>query len=200
DAASLGEGAVDIHDVCRRVVHNLLGKEGLSLGSVLTPHVLLAHNLTPSDTALLNRQLVLGFATDIGSKTSHTAIMARSLNIPAAVGLHDASDQLASGDQVLLDGYNGLLIVNPSDQTLWEYGALEIKKTEVEKRLTRLRDTESTTLDGRHVILSANIELPEDVEQVKECGADGVGLYRTEFFYLNRQELPGERSEERRVG
>jgi phosphotransferase system enzyme I (PtsI) len=195
DDPYLRERAVDIHDVCRRVVHNLLGKEGLSHSSVLTPHILLAHNLTPSDTAQLNRQLVLGFATDIGSKTSHTAIMARSLNIPAVVGLHDASDQLASGDQVLLDGYNGLLIVNPSDQTLWEYGELEIKKTEVEERLTRLRDTESTTLDGRHVILSANIELPEDVEQVKECGADGVGLYRTEFFYLNRQELPDEEAQ-----
>lgn len=192
DDPYLRERAVDIHDVCRRVIHNLLGKEGLTLGSVHTPHILLAHNLTPSDTALLNRQLVLGFATDIGSKTSHTAIMARSLNIPAVVGLHDASDQLGTGEQVLLDGYNGLLIINPSDQTLWEYGELEIKKTEVEQNLTRLRDTESTTLDGRHVILSANIELPDDVEQVKESGAEGVGLYRTEFFYLNKSELPGE--------
>ena len=192
DDPYLRERAVDIHDVCRRVVRNLMGKGGHSLGSIHAPHVLVSHNLTPSDTALLNRSLVLGFATDIGSRTSHTAIMARSLNIPAVVGLHDASDQLAGGDQVLLDGYNGLLIINPSDQTLWEYGELEIKKEEMEKQLTQLRDTESTTLDGRHVILSANIEMPEDVVQVKESGADGVGLYRTEFFYLGRQELPTE--------
>ena len=192
DDPYLRERAVDIHDVCRRVIHNLLGKEGLALDSFHTPHLLVSHNLTPSDTAQLDRALVLGFATDIGSKTSHTAIMARSLNIPAAVGLHDASERLATGDQVLLDGYNGLLIVNPSDQTLWEYGELEVKKSEVEQTLTRLRDTESTTLDGRHVILSANIEVPEDVVQVQACGAEGVGLYRTEFFYLNKPELPSE--------
>jgi len=192
DDPYLRERAVDIHDVMRRVVHNLMGKESGALNSVQTPHLLVAHNLTPSDTAQLNRSLVLGFATDIGSKTSHTAIMARSLNIPAVVGLHDASDKLATGDHCLLDGYNGLLIVNPSDQTLWEYGELEVKKTEVEQRLTSLRDTESTTLDGRHVVLSANIELPDDVEHVKECGAEGVGLYRTEFFYLSKSELPNE--------
>jgi len=192
DDPYLRERAVDIHDVTRRVIHNLLGKGGCTLTSIHTPHLLVAHNLTPSDTAQLNRSLVLGFATDVGSKTSHTAIMARSLNIPAVVGLHDASDQLATGDHVLLDGYNGLIIVNPSDQTLWEYGELEVKKTEVEQGLTRLRDTASTTLDGRHVVLSANIELPEDVEQVKQCGAEGVGLYRTEFFYLSKSELPNE--------
>jgi phosphoenolpyruvate-protein phosphotransferase (PTS system enzyme I) len=195
DDPYLRERAVDIHDVCRRVVRNLMGKSGHTLGSIHAPHVLVSHNLTPSDTALLNRSLVLGFATDVGSRTSHTAIMARSLNIPAVVGLHDASEQLAGGDQVLLDGYNGLLIINPSDQTLWEYGELEIKKEEMEKQLTQLRDTESTTLDGRHVILSANIEMPEDVVQVKESGADGVGLYRTEFFYLGRHELPTEEAQ-----
>ncbi len=195
DDPYLRERAVDIHDVTRRVIHNLLGKEGSTLTTIRTPHLLVSHNLTPSDTAQLNRSLVLGFATDIGSKTSHTAIMARSLNIPAAVGLHDASEHLATGDHVLLDGYNGLLIVNPSDQTLWEYGELEVKKTEVERGLTQLRDTESTTLDGRHVTLSANIELPDDVAQVKECGAEGVGLYRTEFFYLSKSELPNEEAQ-----
>jgi len=192
DDPYLRERALDIHDVMRRVIHNLLGKGGRDLGSLDSEHVLVAHNLTPSDTAQLNRSLVLGFATDIGSKVSHTAIMARSLNIPAVVGLHDVSEQLSRGDQVLLDGYNGVVIVNPSDQTLWEYGQLEIKKTEVEEQLNKLRETQSTTVDGRHVILSANIELPEDIEQVQLSGAEGVGLYRTEFFYLNRTELPSE--------
>ena len=192
DDPYLRERALDIHDVTRRVVNNLMGKQSRDLASIKTPHILLAHNLTPSDTATLNRALVLGFGTDIGSKTSHTAIMARSLNIPAVVGLHDISHQLAAGDHVLLDGYNGLVIVNPSDQTLWEYGELEIRKTAVEEKLTELRETASTTRDGRHVILSANIELPGDVDAVKEHGAEGVGLYRTEFFYLNKEDLPAE--------
>lgn len=192
DDPYLRERAMDIHDVTRRVIHNLMGKDAHSLANLATPHLLIAHNLTPSDTAQLNRALVLGFGTDIGSRTSHTAIMARSLNIPAVVGLHDATSSLQTGDHVLLDGYNGLLVVNPNDQTLWEYGELEIKKTQVEEKLTKLRETESKTLDGRHVILSANIELPEDLEQVKKSGAEGVGLYRTEFFYLNRAELPNE--------
>ncbi len=192
DDPYLRERALDIHDVTRRVIHNLLGKERRDLASIATPVILIAHNLTPSDTAQLNRELVIGFGTDIGSKTSHTAIMARSLNIPAVVGLHDISTQLASGDHVLLDGYNGLVIVNPNDQTLWEYGELEIKKSVVEESLTKLRETESRTLDGRHVILSANIELPEDLDQVDASGAEGIGLYRTEFFYLNKTELPTE--------
>ena len=192
DDPYLRERALDIHDVTRRVVRNLMGKDSRDLASITTPHILIAHNLAPSDTAQLNRQLVLGFGTDMGSKTSHTAIMARSLNIPAVVGLHDASAQLATGDHILLDGYNGLIIVNPSDQTLWEYGELEVKKTEVEEQLTQLRETSSTTLDGRHVILSANIELPDDLEQVQQSGAEGVGLYRTEFFYIGKSELPTE--------
>jgi phosphotransferase system enzyme I (PtsI) len=197
DDPYLRERALDIHDVTRRVIHNLLGKERRDLASIKSPVILISHNLTPSDTAQLNRELVLGFGTDIGSKTSHTAIMARSLNIPAVVGLHDISTQLATGDHLLLDGYNGLVIINPNDQTLWEYGELEIKKGEVEEELTKLRETESRTLDGRHVILSANIELPEDMEQVRACGAEGVGLYRTEFFYLNKPELPNEEEQYR---
>ncbi len=178
--------------MARRVVHNLMGNSVKTLASINHRHILVSHNLTPSDTAQLNRTLVLGFATDVGSKTSHTAIMARSLSIPAVVGLHDVSEAVATGDQVLLDGYNGFLIVNPSDQTLWEYGELEVKKGEVEEKLTQLRETASTTLDGKHVVLSANIELPEDVELVKKSGAEGIGLYRTEFCYLNRTEFPDE--------
>ena len=192
DDPYLRERSLDIHDVARRVLHNLMGKQTRPLSSIDSPHILIAHNLTPSDTAQLNRQLVLGFATDVGSRTSHTAIMARSMSIPAVVGLHDVSEALESGQHVLLDGYNGLLILNPNDQTLWEYGELEIKKTQVEEKLTQLRETFSTTLDGRHVVLSANIELPEEVTVVKKNGAEGIGLYRTEFFYINKTELPDE--------
>jgi len=192
DDPYLRERALDINDVCRRVVRNLMGRDAKTPAQIEVPHILVAHNLTPSDTAQLNRHLVLGFATDVGSRTSHTAIMARSLNIPAVVALHNISESLLTGDQILLDGYSGMVIVNPTDQTLWEYGELEVKKTAVEDKLEELRETASTTLDGRHITLSANIEMPGDVELVKQSGAEGIGLYRTEFFYLNKEDLPNE--------
>jgi phosphotransferase system enzyme I (PtsI) len=151
-----------------------------------------AHNITPSDTATMNREYVLGLATDLGSRTSHTAIMSRSLGIPAVVGLHDATDKLESGQQVLLDGYSGLLILDPTPETLWHYGELEHRKVQVAEQLTGLRETMSTTRDGRHIVLSANIELPDDVEAAPRNGAEGIGLYRTEFLYLNRTTLPSE--------
>jgi phosphotransferase system enzyme I (PtsI) len=192
DDPYLRERAFDIHDVTRRVIRNLLGRSTKTLGALDVPQIVVAHNITPSDTAMLNRQMVLGFATDVGSRTSHTAIMARSLSIPAVVGLKDISQRLEAGDQILLDGNNGLVILNPSDQTLWEYGEIEVQLEHVQEVLTGLRDTASTTADGRHIILSANIELPEDVPLVIEAGAEGIGLYRTEFFFLNKSELPSE--------
>ena len=195
DDPYLRERAFDIHDVTRRVIRNLLGRSSRTLANLESPQVVIAHNITPSDTATLNRQMVLGFATDIGSRTSHTAIMARSLNIPAVVGLKDISKQLKTGDHVLLDGTNGFLVLNPTDATLWEYGEIEVQRGRVEEVLTGLRETVSTTKDGRHVILSANIELPEDVPLVQEAGAEGIGLYRTEFFFLNKSELPGEQEQ-----
>ena len=118
--------------------------------------------------------------------------MARSLNIPAVVGLKDITERLHPGEHVLLDGTNGVVILNPTDQTLWEYGEIEVELEKVEEVLTSLRDTVSTTADGRHVILSANIELPEDVPLVVAAGAEGIGLYRTEFFFLNKNDLPSE--------
>jgi phosphoenolpyruvate-protein phosphotransferase (PTS system enzyme I) len=192
DDPYLRERAVDIQDVMRRVVRNLQGKAPRSSIGAAEPHVLIAHNLTPSDTATLNREHVLGFATDLGSRTSHTAIMARSLGIPAVVGLHDVTGKVADGAEVLLDGYNGLLILNPTPDTLWHYGELKDRKQRVAESLRELRETKSTTRDGRHIVLSANIELPEDVEAVLQNGAEGIGLYRTEFLYLNRGTLPPE--------
>src|ERR1700719_3280039 len=192
DDPYLRERAFDIHDVTRRVIRNLLGRSTKTMGNIDLPQIVVAHNITPSDTATLNRQLVLGFATDVGSRTSHTAIMARSLNIPAVVGLKDISQRLTPGEHILLDGTNGVVILNPTDQTLWEYGEIEIKLEHVEEVLTSLRDTSSTTADGRHIILSANIELPEDVSLVIEAGAEGIGLYRKEFFFLNKSDLPSE--------
>jgi phosphoenolpyruvate-protein phosphotransferase (PTS system enzyme I) len=192
DDPYLRERALDIQDVTRRVVRNLQGKAPKDFLGLTHPHILLAHNITPSDTATMNREYVLGMATDLGSRTSHTAIMARSLNIPAVVGLHNASEKLESGREVLLDGYNGLLILDPTPETLWHYGELEQKRSLVAQQLSGLRETKSTTRDGRHIVLSANIELPDEVEAAPRNGAEGIGLYRTEFLYLNRTALPSE--------
>ena len=140
----------------------------------------------------MNREHVLGIATDLGSRTSHTAIMARSLNIPAIVGLHDITAKLETGQEVLLDGTDGLLIVDPAPESLAYYAEIESRRARVVAQLKELRETSSTTRDGRHIVLSANIELPEDVNAVIANGAEGIGLYRTEFLYLNRSTLPTE--------
>jgi phosphotransferase system enzyme I (PtsI) len=192
DDPYLRERAIDIQDVTRRVIRNLQGKAAKPFLAVTEPHILVAHNLTPSDTATMDRHRVLGIATDLGSRTSHTAIMARSLNIPSIVGLHDVTEKLETGDEVLLDGYNGILIKNPTADTLGYYDELESRKSRVVTALAGLRETTSTTRDGRHIVLSANIELPGDLAAVAENGAEGVGLYRTEFLYLNRSTLPTE--------
>jgi len=192
DDPYLRERAVDMQDVTRRIIRNLQGKAPKPLLGAAQPHILVAHNLTPSDTASMNRQLVLGIATDLGSRTSHTAIIARSLNIPAVVGLHDATEKLESGQHVLLDGYTGVLIIDPTPETLSYYGEIELRKGLVAKELKGLRETSSTTSDGRHIVLSANIEMPTDVESVGENGAEGIGLYRTEFLFVNRDTLPSE--------
>jgi phosphotransferase system enzyme I (PtsI) len=151
-----------------------------------------AHNISPSETAQFSPSSVLGFATDQGSKTSHTAIMARSLNIPAVVALQDISQHITHGDRVLLDGYRGWVILNPNAQTLAEYTDFEQQKGKVERALVGLRETECKTADGKHVVLSANIEMPRDAALVLRSGAEGVGLFRTEFLYMNRECLPAE--------
>jgi len=192
DDPYLRERALDIQDVTKRVIRNLQGKAPKTFLALTEPHILVAHNLTPSDTATMNRERVLGIATDVGSRTSHTAIMARSLNIPAIVGLHDVTEKLETGQHVLLDGTNGLLIVDPTPETLAHYGEIESRRVKVVTQLKELRETKSTTRDGRHIVLSANIELPNDVDAVAANGAEGIGLYRTEFLYLNRNTLPNE--------
>jgi phosphotransferase system enzyme I (PtsI) len=189
----LRERATDLHDVTARVLNNLLGYEEESdLRHLKEPCILISHDLTPSNTAQLDRRNVLGFATDVGSKTSHTAIMARSLRIPAVVGLKDASSQLESGEYALLDGLNGVIVVNPTDQTLFEYGQLIIKQVTLQQTLRDILREPAVTLDGHRIFLWANIEQASDAEQVKANGAEGVGLFRTEYLFLNRDHLPGE--------
>jgi phosphoenolpyruvate-protein phosphotransferase (PTS system enzyme I) len=185
--------AADMRDVTQRVLKHLVGlKAELDLAHLHEPCIILSHDLAPSQTAVLDKKNVLGFATEVGGRTSHTAIMARSLQIPAAVGLENAMSRLKNGQHILLDGYAGLLVANPTDQTLFEYGQLVKRQARLEEKLRDTLDKPAVTLDGVKVVLSANIELPEEVELVKTSGAEGVGLYRTEFFFISRQDLPSE--------
>jgi phosphotransferase system enzyme I (PtsI) len=189
----LRERAADMHDLTMRVLDNLLEvKDAFDLHHLTEPCILVGHDLSPSTTAQLDKKFVLGFATDIGGRTSHTAIMARSLGIPAVVGLQTIADELESGDYALLDGYNGTVVVNPTDQTLFEYGQLAKIKASLEEKLRAIKTQPAVTLDGKIIHLSANIEDQNDVEAVIAHGAEGVGLFRTEFLFINRDSLPGE--------
>ncbi len=193
DDQYLRERAADLRDVAARLLNNLLGRaEEADLRHLPEPCIIISHDLTPSRTALLDKKMVIGFGTDIGSRTSHTAIMARSLGIPAVVGLQNARHELVTGEYALLDGYNGQIIINPTDQTLFEYGQLVRKQVTLQEKLLESRDQPAITLDGVRVMLLANVEQPSDTEAVFASGAEGVGLFRTEFMFINRNSLPTE--------
>lgn len=197
----LRERAIDIEDVAMRVLRNLGpdedADEELVFEGLDGEFILVAHDLTPSDTASIDRNQVLGFATEVGSMVSHTAIMARSLNIPAVVGIPSLRTDVETGDEVLLDGYNGLLIVRPNQETLAEYEVLKAEKAVLLDDLKELRDQETETADGHQITLSANIEFAHEVSQVQKQGAEGVGLFRTEFFYANEKALRTENAQTR---
>ena len=188
----LRERASDLRDVTARVLNTLLGRTDSPFARLKQPSIVVSHDLSPSTTAQLDKKTVLGFATDIGGKTSHTAIMARALQIPAVVGLADISTHLEDGTTALLDGYNGLLILNPSDQTLYEYGQIVQKQFHLKDKLKELVADRAVTLDGQHITLSANIGQPADISAVRQSGGEGVGLFRTEYLFLNRETLPTE--------
>ena len=189
----LRERVADLRDVAMRVVNNISGHEDAQdLARLKEPCIVIAHDLAPSQTARLDKRLVLGFGTDVGGKTSHTAILARSLRIPAVVGLQGASHALHAGQMVLLDGFNGLVILNPTDQTLFQYGQIEERQKGFEARLREIHDQPAVTLDGAQITLSANVEEASDAAEVKLAGGEGVGLFRTEFLFLNRTTLPSE--------
>ena len=182
-----------LRDVTSRVLDNLLEvRDQSDLSHLKEPCILVGHDLSPSMTAQLDRKFVLGFVTDIGGKTSHTAILARSLDIPAIVGAQTVSEELETGDYALLDGYNGTVIVNPTDQTLFEYGQLAKIKASLDVKLREVQNQPAVTLDGKTIHLSANIEDQHDVASVLAHGAEGVGLFRTEFLFINRDQLPTE--------
>jgi len=188
----LRERISDINDVGRRVLRNLLGKKRKTLKELKSPVIVIAHDLSPSDTAAMFHQNVIGFVTDIGGKTSHTAIMAKSLEIPAIVGLETATQQIKEENNIILDGNSGLVIVNPRQETLNKYQRKEEKFKDLSRAYVGMKKLPAVTLDGKKIGLAANIELPQEVPYIKDHGVDSIGLYRTEFFYMNRNNLPSE--------
>jgi phosphotransferase system enzyme I (PtsI) len=195
DDEYLRERAGDIRDVAQRVLQNLLGQAENSLSQLVERRIVVANDLSPSDSAGINRGSGMAIVTDSGSKTSHAAIVARSMQVPAVVGLRDLSKRVKTGDWALVDGYDGIVILNPSEDTLFRYGKIQLQKKSVEIRLLEANRQKAVTLDGVEVTLMANIENVEEVSHVKEFFAQGVGLYRTEYLFLNASRIPTEQEQ-----
>ncbi len=188
----LSERAADIRDVTKRIMANLSGETLNQMTQIANPCIVVARDLAPSDTASIDKALVFGFVTDLGSSTSHTAIMAKALEVPAVVGLHDITAKVSSGDIILIDGGRGLVYINPTDERLKEYKKRGQEQELILKELDTLRDKPPETQDGYLVPITANIELLEELKAVGEHGAKGIGLYRTEFLFLGAESLPDE--------
>lgn len=186
------ERAADIKDVSRRLLANLLGKPLPNPALIDEEVVIIADDLTPSDTAQLNKNLVRGFATNIGGRTSHSAIMARSLEIPAVVACKTITDDVQDGDMIALDGIEGVVMINPDEATIQEYTTKRDEYKAYREELKKLVNEKTVSTDGKHVELVANIGSPKDLEGVRENSGEGVGLFRTEFLYMESAELPSE--------
>lgn len=192
DDEYLKERISDIEDVGKRILRNLLGQQRQDLSKLREEVIVVAYNLSPSDTALMHKENVLGFVTDIGGRTSHTAIMAKSLEIPAVVGLEKVSRLVKKGDFLIVNGNEGMVIINPRRETIKKFEEELLKFEEFIHRLEGLKDLPAETLDGYRVKIVANIESPQEISSVLAHGAFGIGLYRTEYFYMNRKDLPSE--------
>ncbi len=182
----------DLNDVGKRLLTHLTRKPRRDVSMIDEPSIVLARNLLPSETLALPKAKVLGFATDLGGKSSHTAILAQSLNIPAVVGLSDVSRRVRTGDQIILDGAEGLLIIHPGSETLLKYTQARAKFLEEETALVALKDLPAVTQDGRRLRLEANLDSPDDLKGVASLRPDGIGLFRTESLYLNVPNPPAE--------
>lgn len=192
DDEYLKERAGDIRDIGNRLIKNILGMHIVDLGDITEESILVAYDLTPSETAQLNLEKVLGFITDIGGRTSHTSIMARSLELPAIVGTNDVTARVNTGDYLILDAVNNRVYVNPTQAEIEELKTLEAKLAEEKAELAKLKDLPAVTLDGHKVDVVANIGTIRDCEGAHRNGAEGVGLYRTEFLFMDRDQLPSE--------
>ena len=188
----LSERVKDIHDVEKRLLKLLIGQKHEDLTHLTHDVVVIAHDLLPSQTAALDREHVKGFAIDVGGRTSHTAIVARAIGIPAVVGLGNITAEVSGGDIIIIDGTRGVVIVNPDDEQLADYRETGRKYKEGERERQALWSQPARTLDGHEVSLQANIEFPEDIEDADTRGAQGIGLYRTEFLYLAKEREPTE--------
>ncbi len=193
----LNERAGDIRDIANRILRNLNGDKdgGPSLDNLPENTVVIAHDLTPSDTAMLDRKNILGFAIETGSKTCHTSILARSLRIPAVVGMRNIAGKFANGDEVIVDGFLGMVIRNPSRETLAFYREKISRKDELYSILQKESSRAAETTDGYRVKLCANIEGADDLEEVSRCGAEGIGLFRTEYLFMNTPVAPDEETQ-----
>ena len=192
DNEYMKERAADIRDVTKRVLAHLLGVKISTPASITEEVIIIAEDLTPSDTAQLNRKYALGFTTDIGGRTSHSAIMARSLEIPAVVGTKEVTAKIQNGTMVIVDGLDGEVIVDPTAEELATYRAKKDKFEQQKLEWAKLKNEPTVTKDGHHVELVANIGTPNDVEGIINNGGEGVGLYRTEFLYMGRDNFPTE--------
>ena len=192
DNEYLKERSADLLDVSNRIIKNLMGITSFDFNSIKEPVILVAHDLTPSDTAQISKDKVLGFVTEIGGKTSHTAIMARSLEVPAIVGAENILSNVKNKDMLIIDGEKGQYIINPSEQLIKEYKMKEEKYNKYRKELLSLIGKKSVSKDGVEVELTCNIGLPKDLDSVLKNDGEGIGLYRSEFIYLDRSSLPTE--------
>ena len=192
DNEYMKERAADIRDVSKRVLAHILGVELPNPSMIDESVVIIGNDLTPSDTAQLNKEFVQGFVTNIGGRTSHSAIMSRSLEIAAVVGTKSITQEVKQGDMVIVDGLTGEVIINPTEDEVIAYQNKRERFFEDKQELQKLRDEETKTLDGKHAELAANIGTPNDLKGVIENGAEGIGLYRTEFLYMGRDEMPSE--------
>ena len=195
DDEYLRERAGDIRDVAQRVLQNLLGQAENSLSRLAEKRIVVANDLSPSDCASIDRSAAVGIVTDKGSKTSHAVIVARSMKLPAVVGVRDLTTRVKTGDWLIVDGYEGTVILHPSQQTLFRYGKIQLEKKSFEERLVEANRKPAVTLDGVDVRLMANIGKVEEIAQVKEYFAQGVGLFRTEYLYLNSSRVPSEQEQ-----
>ena len=189
------ERAADIRDVSNRITRILKGEENPSIGDIKEECIIIAKDLTPSDTAQIDKKKVLGFATEIGGVTSHSAIIARSIGIPAVLGIGKEINTIKENDLLILDGDNGIVIVNPDDETLNNYKGKMLKDWEFKKNLIQYKEAESITLDNRKVEVAANIGSVTDALNAINNGAEGIGLFRTEFLYMSKDELPSEKEQ-----
>ncbi|AIZ79616.1 phosphoenolpyruvate-protein phosphotransferase PtsI [Actinobacillus equuli subsp. equuli] len=192
DDEYLKERAGDIRDIGNRLLRNILGMHIIDLGDIQEEVILVAYDLTPSETAQLNLDKVLGFITDIGGRTSHTSIMARSLELPAIVGTNDITARVKTGDTLILDAVNNQIHINPSDAEIAEFKAVQERVAAEKAELAKLKELPAETLDGHRIEVAGNIGTIRDVDGVLRNGGESVGLYRTEFLFMDRSELPGE--------